>query len=104
MIDHLERHYGDRLSKDGRNYIEVNLGRLAETLGYTDISEALRYAGAIIPLKNHVPGMKVRIDGRTFVQYCQFNSGVAIPGHVAGQSGLPSRPYVPNDSMILNCA
>ena len=104
MIHYLGRQYGDRLSKNGRNYIEVNLGRLADTLGYTDISDQLRCTGAIIPLKDHVPGMKVRIDGRTFVRYSQFDSGVALPGHVAGKSGLPSRPYVPNDSMILNCA
>ena len=104
MIHHLENIYGDRLSQDGPNYIEVNMGRLAETLGYTDISDQLRHTGAIIPLKDHVPGMKVRIDGRTFVRYSQFNSGVAIPGHVAGQSRLAHRPYVPNDSMILNCA
>lgn len=46
--------------------------------------------------------MKVRIDGRTFVQYRQFDSGVVVPGHVAQQSGLSHKSYQANDSMILN--
>jgi hypothetical protein len=49
-------------------------------------------------------GMKVRIDGRTFVNYAQFESGVVVPDHVAREAGLPYRAFVPNESMILNFA
>jgi hypothetical protein len=47
-------------------------------------------------------GMKVRIDGRTFVNYAQFDSGVVVPGFVARQAGMKHRTYEPLDSMVLN--
>ena len=46
--------------------------------------------------------MKVRIDGRTFVNYVQFDSGVAVPNYIAEDSELPYRAYAARDSMILN--
>jgi len=48
--------------------------------------------------------MKVLIDGRTFVNYAQYDSGVVVPGYVAERAGLPSRPYVADESMILDFA
>ena len=48
--------------------------------------------------------MKVRVDGRTFVNYAQFESGVVVPEYVAQKAGLPFQPYTANDSMILNFA
>jgi hypothetical protein len=48
--------------------------------------------------------MKVRIDGRTFVDYVRFDSGVAVPGYVARAANLPFSTYIPEDSMILNFA
>ena len=47
-------------------------------------------------------GMKVRIDGRTFVNYVQSETGVAMPGYIAKYSGLPHKAYEAWDSMILN--
>jgi hypothetical protein len=46
--------------------------------------------------------MKVRIDGRTFVNYAQFESGVVVPGFVAKAAGLKYKTFIPLDSMILN--
>ena len=57
---------------------------------------------AIIPLKKPVGGMKVRIDGRTFVNYAQYDTGVVVPGYGAKEAGLPFETFIPNDSMILN--
>ncbi|MFZ5563726.1 MAG: hypothetical protein ACOZBW_06700 [Thermodesulfobacteriota bacterium] len=96
--------YKDAILKDGRHYLEVNLGRQAQALGITDIPDHMRAVDAIVPLKGPVRGMKVRIDGRTFVNYAQFESGVAIPGHVAREAGLPHTGFVPGDSMVLNFA
>jgi hypothetical protein len=48
--------------------------------------------------------MKVRIDGRTFVNYAQFESGIAVPNYVARQVDLPNRAYIAQDSMICNFA
>ena len=92
----------DNISGDSRHYMEVNIGKTAEKLGLADLVEKYRGAYAIVPLKRPVPGMKVRIDGRTFVNYKQYESGVAVPGYVAGDGKLPHKAYAPNHSMILN--
>jgi hypothetical protein len=66
--------------------------------------DSLRYsnAWAVIPLKEPVSGMKVRIDGRTFINYARFDSGVAVPGYVAGGTTLNHPSYTAQDSMVLN--
>jgi len=46
--------------------------------------------------------MKVRIDGRTFVNYAQYDSGIAVPGYLAKTGRRPFQTFVPNDSMICN--
>jgi hypothetical protein len=48
--------------------------------------------------------MKVRIDGRTFIDYAQFESGVVVPGYVAREAGLTYKTFLPLGSMILNFA
>ena len=44
----------------------------------------------------------MRIDGRTFVNYAHFDSGVAVPGYITKDVSMPHRTYIPNDSMICN--
>ena len=57
---------------------------------------------AIVPLKHPVSGMKVRIDGRTFVNYAQFESGVVVPNFIARDAGLSYKTFIPHDSMVCN--
>lgn len=85
-----------------RFYREVSIGERAERLGLPELKGHYRDVFAIVPLKQPAEGMNVRIDGRTFVDYAQFESGVVVPGYVAEDAGLPHKPFVPNDSMILN--
>jgi len=85
-----------------RFYREVSIGERAERLGLTELKGQYRDVFAIVPLKQPAEGMKVRIDGRTFVNYAQFEFGVVVPRYVAEDTGLPYKPFVPNDSMILN--
>jgi hypothetical protein len=94
--------YKDAISKDSRFYIEINIGKQAEELGFGNMKSDYRDVDAIVPLKKPVKGMKVRVDGRTFVNYAQFESGVVVPEYVARNAGLTYRSFVPNDSMILN--
>ena len=105
-IDDIIRSIGyafeDRLQGGGRHYLEVSIAKEAEKNGYDDLAKEFKDAYAIVPLKGPLPGMKVRIDGRTFVGYRQFDSGVAIPGYVAANAGQPQKPFIPNDSMVLN--
>ncbi len=87
-----------------RHYREVSIAQKAEELGLDEIKECYKDAYAIIPLKHPIDGMKVRIDGRTFVNYSQFDSGVVVPHYVARQVDMPRKSYVPQDSMICNYA
>lgn len=102
LLKHIELKFGGKILRGARNYLEVNLAEQARKLGYGDIGEKYKTACAIVPLKNPLPGMKVRIDGRTFVNYAEYDSGIAVPGYLAKASGKNYRTFVPNDSMICN--
>lgn len=94
--------YQNDILSDSRYYQEVSIGRQAGKIGYPDVEKTYRNVYAVIPLRSVRKGMKVRIDGRTFVDYAQFASGVAVPGYVARKMKVPFQKYIPHDSMILN--
>jgi hypothetical protein len=104
VINKIGETYQDSISRNSPYYREVDIGHMAEKLGFADVKEKFHHAHAIVPLKNPVRGMKVRIDGRTFVDYVQYNSGVAVPGYIAREAGIPFKAYTPDESMILNFA
>jgi len=104
IIAGIDEEFKSMIGAESRNYLEVNIGNRAEALGYAELKEKFKDACAIVPLRHPVKGMKVRIDGRTFVQYAQFDSGLAVPGYVARESQRPHRRFVARDSMILNFA
>jgi len=85
-----------------RHYLEISLAQKAAELGFSEAKERFRDVYAIVPLKQPVSEMKVRIDGRKFINYAQFESGIAAPHYVARQVDLPHRAYVAKDSMICN--
>lgn len=94
--------YVNKISQASRFYVEVDIGKRGQRLGFPDVKKRYDKVLAVVPLKKAERGMKVRIDGRTFVNYGQLSSGVAIPGHVVKRSSLSYKPYRANDSMILN--
>ena len=102
IINKISIEYKDDLMACARNYVEVNLGKAAESMGHPDLKEKYGSVYAVVPIKAPRPGMKVRIDGRTFVNYALFDSGVAVPGYIAKDASLPHTTYIPNDSMICN--
>jgi hypothetical protein len=101
VLTYIGTTYSDRITNDSRYYREINIGKTAEKLGFPDVQGKYGNSNAILLLKNPAPGMKVRIDGRTFVDYAQFNSGVVVPGDVARGTTLPRRAYRARDSMVL---
>ncbi len=104
VLKNISDEFRDKISDTAgtRNYLEVDIGKRAGQMGFPDLKELYHDVNAVVPLKHEVPGMKVRIDGRTFVNYARYDSGIAVPGYVAKAAGLPYKTFVANDSMILN--
>ncbi len=102
VIRAIEDKYRERIRPDSPVYLESNIGKEGERLGFPDVYERFRDVAAIIPIDSHVEGMKVMIDGRTFVKYAQLDSGIAMPEYVAKEAGAPYHLYKPDESMILN--
>ena len=99
------KEYEENIKNDSRHYLEISLAEKAAELGFSEAGEQYKNVCAMVPLKRPVSGMKVRIDGRTFVNYSQFESGIVVPNYVAGKVDLPHREYIARDSMICNfCA
>ena len=102
ILDIIGEEYKPMILKGSRHYLEVSVGKRAERLGYADLKEKYKNAFVIVPLKAPQKGMKVRVDGRTFVNYTEHASGIAVPGYLARDTGQPFKTFVPNDSMICN--
>jgi len=102
ILDTIGDTYKDQIAPDSNVYLEVNIGRQAERLGRGQIKDTYSGVNAVVPIKQAVAGMKVMIDGRTFIDYAQVDSGIALPGHVARQAGLAHRAYSAPESMVLN--
>ncbi len=102
IINTISEKYKNEIMACARNYVEVNIGETAERMGHPELKKKYEAVYAVVPLKAPKPGMKVRIDGRTFVNYALFDSGVAVPGYIAQDASMPHRTYIPNDSMICN--
>jgi hypothetical protein len=102
LLDLIAQEYQPMIQKGSRHYLEVAVGKQAERLGYADLKEKYRDTCVIVPLKTPRQGMKVRIDGRTFVNYAEHPSGIAFPGDIAKELGRSFNTFVPNDSMICN--
>ena len=96
--------YQENICDNSHYYREISIAQKAAELGFSEVKENYRHVKAIVPLKHPLEGMKVRIDGRTFVDYAQFESGIVVPNHVARQVDLPNRAYLAQDSMICNFA
>ena len=104
VLNRIGETYKQEIENESGYYLEVDIGKQAEKFGYSEMQEKYHDVSAVVPLKQAVPGMKVMIDGRTFINYAQFESGIAVPEYVARETGLRYQSYQPNDSMILNFA
>jgi hypothetical protein len=104
ILAKIGKDYKDDIQKDSRNYLEISINRKAAELGFSEVKERFKNVNAIVPLRAPAKGMKVRVDGRTFVNYAQFESGLVVPYYVARQADLPHSEYVAKDSMICNFA
>ncbi|MGD8992058.1 MAG: hypothetical protein PVI00_11460 [Desulfobacterales bacterium] len=94
--------YKEKIQKGSRHYLEVSIGNQAAKLGHMELTQKYKDTFAIVPLKTPQEGMKVRIDGRTFVNYAEYTSGIAVPGYLAKEVGKSFKAFIPRDSMICN--
>jgi len=104
VLAKIGEYYKENIQDDSRYYLEISIARKAAELGFPESEKRYKDLYAFIPLKHPVRGMKVRVDGRTFVNYAQFESGIVVPHYVARRVDLPYRTYVAKDSMICNFA
>ena len=102
ILDTIGESYQGKIQRGSRHYLEVSIAQHAESLGHIDLKEKYKNTYAIVPLKTPQKGMKVRIDGRTFVNYAEHESGIAVPGYLAREAGRSFKAFFPNDSMICN--
>jgi hypothetical protein len=102
VLTKIGEEYKEDILSDSRYYVEVDIGKKAEELGFSDLNGDYHDVYAIVPTRTPAKGMTVRIDGRTFVNYGQLESGIAVPGYVAKYVSLPYKTFEPNHSMILS--
>lgn len=102
VLDIIGEEYKEKIQKGSRHYLEVSIGKRAEKLGHTDLKEKYKNTYAIVPLKAPQKGMKVRIDGRTFVNYAEYASGIVVPKYLAREAGRSFKAFAAGDSMICN--
>ena len=102
VLDRIAKTFHGKIQKGSRHYLEVSIGGQADELGYAGLKKKYKNTYAIVPLKLPQGGMKVRIDGRTFVNYAEHESGIAVPGFLARGATPPLKPFVARDSMVCN--
>ena len=102
VLNTIGEEYKEKIQKGSRHYLEVSIGKHAEKIGHIELKKKYENTFAIVPLKTPQKGMKVRIDGRTFVDYAEHTSGIAVPGYLARDAGRSFKAFIPNDSMICN--
>jgi hypothetical protein len=92
--------YHSIISNDSIYLLDINIGKEAEKMGYSHLSKTYHNAEVVIPLKHPLEGMKVMIDGRTFVNYVKLEPGIVVPEYVAQNAGITYRKYHAKDSMV----
>ena len=102
VLNKIHTEYKSRARKGARHYLNVNIGNIAEKMGFTELKDRFSGREVVVTLNKPQPGMKVRIDGRTFVNYVEFEDGFAVPEFIAKEAGFSADPYHAGCSMILN--
>ena len=92
--------FRDELSDDSIYFVDVNIGQRAARMGYDDLGNQYKTTEAVLYVRNPKKGMKVMIDGRTFVNYACLGPGVAVPSHVAKQTAMKHKPFTAADSLV----
>lgn len=102
VLEYIRNEHQSHAMKGSRHYLNVDIGRVALKLGFNKLVQKYSNREVIVSLNAPQPGMKVRIDGRTFVNYAEYSDGIAVPVDIARKAGISFKSFTANDSMILN--
>jgi hypothetical protein len=100
VLTKIAEEYRQEIWFESGTFLELDIGKEAEKLSYSNIAEKYRGIAVAVPLKRTLKGMKVMMDGRTFVDYAQLETGVVIPGHIAKEASLPNKHYQAPESIV----
>jgi len=100
VLTRIADEYKEEIASDSGTYLELDIGKEAEKLGYSNIAEKYRGIAAAVPLKRKLNGMKVMMDGRAFMDYVQLETGIVIPGYIAKEAALPNKHYEAPESIV----
>jgi hypothetical protein len=100
VLSKIAEEYREEISVESITFLELDIGKEAEKLGYSNIAEKYRGIAAAVPLKRKLNGMKVMMDGRAFMDYVQLETGVVIPGYIAKEAALPNKHYEAPESIV----
>ena len=92
--------FRDELTDDSIYFVDVNIGQRAARMGYDDLRNRYKTTEAVVFVRNPKKGMKVMIDGRTFVNYASLGPGVAVPSYVAERTAFKHKPFTAADSLV----
>lgn len=100
ILTTIMKEYSDDLSDKSIYFVDVNIGQRAMGMGFEDLGSQYKNAEAVVFVKGPKDGMKVMIDGRTFVNYSTLGPGIAVPSYVARQTALKHEPFTAADSLV----
>ena len=104
--------FKDEIWAKSGTYCLIDVGKAFEVFGKKKNADKYKGVNIVVPLNegplNVVPlkkdserGVPLIVNGKNFSDYCQLESGIAVPEWLAEESALTYKPYKPKDSMTL---
>ena len=101
VLNSIAAEFEGEILPDSERYILIDIGKVAESFGQSELKDRYDKVAAIVPLEIE-GGVGAIVNGKDLCDYAQLNSGIAVPAYVAEEAGLPSKQYQPKDIMYLN--
>ncbi|MEA3515248.1 MAG: hypothetical protein U9R34_07240 [Nanoarchaeota archaeon] len=101
VLNKISAEFEGEILPDSDKYILINIGKVAESLGQSELKGRYDDVAAVVPLEIE-SGISAIINGKDLCAYAQLDSGIAVPAYVAEEAGLPSKQYQPKDIMYWN--
>lgn len=101
VLNKISAEFEGEIVHDSDKYILINIGKVAESFGQSELKGRYDKVAAVVPLEIE-SGISAIINGKDLCDYAQLNSGIAVPAYVAEEAGLPSKQYQPKDIMYWN--